>query len=279
MRFESGPYRLFGKLRVQDRRAPTILLLHGLGFHSFEYDGLAPRLARGGLNSLAFDFRCHGRSDGPRGRWVLQDLVADAENAVAFLSRRVEGRIGAFGNSLGALVGVHLAARSARVESLVASGCPTRVAGFAVTGLRTGLLGVMRAIARVVPIRVSVNHFIPYRRILRDPRIIERVRRDPSITDARRFAPSTYADMFGWNALDVVARVKVPLLVLYAEQDGLQPADQSTMLFQAARCEKEIRSLATSHVPDLEDPERLAPILLEWFDRTLRPPSGARTVS
>jgi pimeloyl-ACP methyl ester carboxylesterase len=269
VRFPSGAYRLFGKLRAPDPGAPALVLLHGLGFHSFEYDALAPQLARRGLNSLAFDFRGHGRSDGPRGRWTLPDLVEDAVSAVTFLGTRVAGPIGVFGNSLGAIVGLHLAVRMPDVRSLVASGCPTRVSDFAASGFRSALLAAMRAIATVVPIRVSVNHFIPYERILRDPLIIDRVRRDPLVTDARRFAPSTYADMLAWNALDVAARVKVPLLVLYATDDGLQGPEQSTMLFDAARCEKEIRGIDAGHVPDLEAPELLAPILVEWFGRTL----------
>jgi pimeloyl-ACP methyl ester carboxylesterase len=272
--FESGPYRLFGKLRAPDPCAPTLLLLHGLGFHSFEYDALASLLAQGGLGSLAFDFRSHGRSEGPRGRWVLEDLVEDARNAIALLSSRGAGRIGVFGNSLGAIVGVHLAARTPKVESLVASGCPTRVSDFAASGFRKGLLAALQAIATVAPVRLSVNHFIPYHRILRDPRIIEQVGRDPLVSDARRFAPSTYADMLEWNALGAVAEVKVPLLVLYARHDRFQPPGQSTLLFDAARCEKEIRGLDTGHVPDLEAPELLAPILLEWFGRTLARSDG-----
>jgi len=270
VRFGSTAYRLFGKLRVRDPAAPTILLLHGLGFHSFEYDALAPCLTEASFNSLALDFRCHGRSEGPRGRWSLQDLVDDADAGVELLSQRLQGKIGVFGNSLGAIVGVYLATRNSKVESVVASNCPTRVADFGVTKFRKTLLAFMKALAAFVPIRVSVNHFIPYDRILRSQRIMEQVRGDPLIADARRFAPSTYADMFEWNALDIIKNVRVPLLVLYALQDGLQSPEQSTLLFDAASCEKEMRAIDTGHVPDLEDPALLAPILKDWFDRTLR---------
>jgi alpha-beta hydrolase superfamily lysophospholipase len=274
--FESGLYRIFGKLRIKDATAPTILLLHGLGFHTFEYDSLAPLLAEGGFNSLAFDHRCHGKSEGPRGHWVLQELVADAVSAIDFVSKRVSGPIGIFGNSMGAIVGIYAATRDARIRSLVASNCPTRVTGFAATPFRLGLLRLLQVVASVVPIRVSVNHFIPYRRILLNDEIVERVQNDPLIADARRFAPSTYADMFEWNALPIVSSLSIPMLVLYAQQDGLQTPEQSTMLFDAARSEKEIRALATGHVPDLENPDLLDPILKDWFGRTLRD-QGSRT--
>jgi hypothetical protein len=48
---------------------------------------------------------------------------------------------------------------------------------------------------------------------------------------------------------------------LYAKQDQLQSPERSTMLFDAACCEKEIRAIDTEHVPDLEDPVLLALIL------------------
>lgn len=270
VRFAAGPHLLYGQLRLVDRAAPALLLMHGLGFHSFEYEELAPRLARAGFNALAFDFRGHGRSAGPRGRWVLQDLVDDAQAALAYLASRVGGRIGAFGNSLGAIVGVALAAREPRVESLVASGCPTRVADFAVTPARRALLATLQAVAAVIPsLRVSANHFIPYRRILRRPEVIARVRADALIADARRLAPATYADMFTWNALPAAARLNVPLLVLYAEHDGLQPPAVSKLLFDAAPGRKTMRGIDAGHVPNLEVPEAVAAILIDWFGHTL----------
>jgi|GEM_PF-1324336 len=269
--FESGPYQLFGKLRIVSREAPTLLLLHGLGFHSFEYDPLASLLAQGAINSFAFDYRCHGRSSGPRGRWVLHELVDDADKATEFLCGKVEGDIGVFGNSLGAIAGLYLAARNPLVKSLVASGCPTRVADFAITPTKKALLGFLQTLAIVVPLRISVNHFIPYKKILQDPRIIQLVRRDKRISDARRFAPATYADMFRWNALDVIDQVKVPLLILYGIRDRLQPAEQSAMLFESARPPKEMHALDTGHVPNLENPDLINPILRGWFGKTLSP--------
>ncbi len=265
----SSRYSLYGKLRVVAPESSMVLLLPGLGFHSFEYDELASRLSDAGYSSLSLDYRGHGRSEGPRGRWVVEDLIEDASRALDFLVGRDAPRIGVFGNSLGAFVGMHLAARDARVRSLVASGCPARVADFASTSFRRVLLAALLACEHIVPFRVSINHFIPYRMILRDPEIIAKVRADPLIADARRFAPSTYQDIFGWDAMAAVAKLTIPLLVLYGEFDSFQPAEQSQLLYQAARCEKQLSSVPTGHVPDLENAPLVAPVLIEWFGRTL----------
>lgn len=270
VRFRSGGLELFGKSWFAGSAKPTVLLLHGLGFYSFEYDELAPLLASAGLSCFAFDFRGHGHSQGTRGHWRLAELVDDARCALDFVRQREGGPIGVFGNSLGALVGVHLAASDGAIGSLVACGCPTRVADFGVTPWRKLLLRLLNCVGRVIPVRVSINWVEPYRDILARPETIRRVAVDPLITDARRFAPSTYDDIFGWNALDVIDRVAAPLLVIAATEDGLQPVAQSELLFDAARCPRELRLIQTGHVPNLENAALLAPLLEDWFRRTLR---------
>ena len=267
--FESGDLRLYGKLFAVTPGRPAVLLLHGLGFHSFEYDELARLLAASGLGCFAFDFRCHGRSEGARGEWQLASLVEDARAAISFVSTRTRTPVGIFGNSLGALVGVHVAAIDSRVATLVASGCPTRVADFGVTKVRLLLLRALRLANRIRPLRVSINWFEPYELILNDPDVIRRVRSDALVRDARRFSPSTYADIFAWSAIDAARAVRVPVLVLAARGDRLQPVSQSDLLARSLSPRATVRVLDTaSHVPNLETPEQMAPILLDWFSRT-----------
>lgn len=267
--FKSGDLRLYGKLFAVARGEPAVLLLHGLGFHSFEYDALARLLAAAGLGCFAFDFRCHGRSEGPRGDWQLASLVDDARAAISFVSERTGTQVVVFGNSLGALVGVHLAAVDPRVASLVASGCPTRVADFAVTKFRFLLLRALKLANRIRPLRMSVNWVEPYRLILTDPGVIRRVRSDALVRDARCFFPSTYADIFSWSAIDAARAVRVPVLVLAARGDRLQPLSQSELLARSLSPRATVTVLDTaSHVPNLETPEQMAPILIDWFSKT-----------
>jgi pimeloyl-ACP methyl ester carboxylesterase len=82
--FRSGDLVLCGRLRHRAAAAPTLVLLSGVGFHTFEYEPLATELAAGGLNVLSFDFRGHGRSGGPRGRWTLDEPVADIDHFYAY---------------------------------------------------------------------------------------------------------------------------------------------------------------------------------------------------
>jgi pimeloyl-ACP methyl ester carboxylesterase len=265
----TGGIKLYAKLYLKNKKLPTIILLHGLGFHSFEYEELAPRLSKGGFNCLCFDFRSHGKSEGKRGYWTLENLIDDLRSVISYVSANVNKNIGVFGNSLGATVAVYTAAEDRRIKSLVASDCATRPMDFGMTPFRRVLLIIFNFLAKIIPIRISVNYFIPYKKILSNAKIIEIIENDKIITNARKFSPSTYKDMFEWDATKVVNKIRVPLLVIQGKQDRLQSIDQSTMLFESANNPKELKLINTGHLPNLENVVLLSKILEKWFSKNL----------
>lgn len=266
----SGDYKLYGRLYVTNKDSPTIVLLHGLGFYSFEYEQLASLLTENGFNCLTSDFRCHGRSEGKRGYWTLQELVDDTKSIVDYTYNRFNDKIGIFGNSLGAIVAVFAASQDFRIKSVVASGCPSRPADFALTTFWKILLFFGSLLSYIIPLRFSINHIYAYRAILSDPQWIKKIKADNLITDARKLAPMTYKDIVKWDVTKVVSKVKAPLLVLQGKRDRLQPISQSKMLYNAANEPKEFRIIDTGHLPDIENVDLLSKILTEWFNKTLK---------
>jgi pimeloyl-ACP methyl ester carboxylesterase len=265
IQIQSLDLMLYGKLHFVGKKNPTILFLPGLGFHAFEYEDLTKLMSEAGFNCLSLDYRSHGKSEGRRGYWTLADLVQDAKSAIDYISENINGDIWVFGNSLGATVGVCLASEDDRVRGLIASNCATRPVDFGMNNFRKILLAIASIIFKIVPFRLSVNYFIPYTKILSDKKIIEKIKADKSVSDARRFAVSTYQDMFSWDITKIIPKVKVPILIIQAKKDGLQSITQSTMLFDAANEPKEFQLIETGHVPNLENPEYLSDILVKWF--------------
>ncbi|MEI8032658.1 MAG: alpha/beta fold hydrolase [Chlorobiaceae bacterium] len=273
IRVPSGRYNLYGKLYLSDKKSPTILLLHGLGFHSFEYDQLAPLLVQQGYNALALDFRCCGKSDGKRGYWTLMEYVEDCNSALDYIRKEINEEILVFGNSLGATVGVYAAAEdgSHKIKSLIASNCATRPVDFGMNRFRKMLLLICEALSKVIPFRISVNYFIPYPAILSNPMMIRKIKDDRLISDARKFAISTYEDMFSWDATRVAAKARVPTLVLTStEDDLLQSNRQSRLLFDALQEPKKFTVIETGHVPDMENPALVSEIIADWVRQTLK---------
>ena len=272
--FRSGTLQLYGRLRHRSDDAPTVVLLSGLGFHTFEYEPLASRLARTGINALSFDFRGHGRSDGPRGRWTLDELTADCRAALDVAERRAGGPIALFGNSLGAMIAIRCAAEDERPVGVVAANCPAHAGDFLLTGPRRVLYRVLGLVEPVAPLRISVNYFIPYEHLIADPEWVATIRADPLIADARRFAVSTYRDLLdGWDGPLAVQRLHKPILVLQGRHDRMQPPEQSRLVFDAANEPKRFELLDTGHLPHLEAPDVVAARLLSWLATAASLPS------
>jgi alpha-beta hydrolase superfamily lysophospholipase len=271
--FRSGGLDLYGRLRHRGEDAPAAVLLCGLGFHTFEYEPLATELAARGLTALSFDYRGNGRSGGPRGCWTLDELAADSRHAIDFVQARGSGPIMLFGNSLGAMIAILAAAHDDRVVGVAAANCPARVGDFLLTRPLRALYAVLKLIGRLVPLRISVDHFIAYEQLIDDPAWVSAIRRDPLIADARRLSvPALRALLETWNGPDAIRELHRPLLVIQGRNDHLQPPQQSDLLFAAANDPKDHKLVDTGHLPHLEAPTMLAGLLIEWWSKTSRPP-------
>jgi len=261
----TGELQLYGRLRHGSDTGPTVLLLCGVGFHTFEYDALATHLAAAGINSLSFDFRGHGHSSGARGRWDLDQLTEDTAHALDFLFARYPGPVVLFGNSLGAMVAILAGARDQRVAGVVASNCPARIADFLLTRPRRILFAFAKIVAPIIPIRISINHFYSYRQLIDDPAWISTIEHDPLIADARRLSVTAYKSLLeDWDGETAVRKLHKPLLVVQGRDDRLQPPTQSERLYEAADEPKTYEVVETGHLPHLQDAEMVGRLLTAW---------------
>ena len=273
IRIKSNNINLYAKLYLVDKKLPTILLLHGLGFHSFEYDELAPLLTKKGYNCLALDFQSCGKSEGKRGYWTLKDYVENANDALDYIRTNINDKIGVFGNSLGTTVGVYTAAedKEHKIKSLIASNCATRPYDFGMNDFRKILLAFCDAVSKIIPLRISVNFFIPYSKILSNSEIINKIKNDELVSDARKFAISTYRDMFSWDMTKIAREITIPVLVIsQKKKDLLQSNAQSMLLYNALKEPKELKLIDTGHVPNLENASLLVESISDCFNKTLK---------
>jgi len=273
IRFRSGTLDLYGRLWHRAEDAPTILLLPGLGFHTFEYEPLGTALAAGGVNALAFDFRGHGRSGGPRGRRTLTELTADTRAALDEACRRSVGPMVLFGNSLGAMVAILTGTVDERVDGVVAANSPAHAAEFLLTPPRRVLYALLKLIEPVAQLRVSANHYIHYEQLTNDSDLVATIRGDRLITEARRLSVRTYRDLLQtWDGPQAASRLHKPLLVLQGSHDGMQPPEQSELVYAAANEPKQYELLDTGHLPHLDSPDMLSTVIIAWAAKLDRRP-------
>jgi pimeloyl-ACP methyl ester carboxylesterase len=118
----SGAVHLPADQRCGERRA-AIVMMHGFGANkNGGPEWVCRQFAAWGYVALRFDFRGCGESEGPRGRVIPTEEVADALSAVAYMAARgdVEPEAVALcGSSLGGGVAVQAAGIDTRVAAVI----------------------------------------------------------------------------------------------------------------------------------------------------------------
>jgi alpha-beta hydrolase superfamily lysophospholipase len=209
------PYRLW---QARHPRA-LLLLLHGACDYSGAFDEIAPRLARRGFTSLAYDQRGFGATQS-RGTWPgLDRMVDDVADATAFLRGRSGAALPVFliGESMGGAVAVHAAAKFPNLDAaglvLVAPGA---LASAVKRMFYHFLARVTRAItgdSEVVFERISGWELSPASaiRLLGDPLVMRGIK-------AEQFAGLVN---LGYTAVSQAKNVTTPVLTLVAGKDDL----------------------------------------------------------
>jgi fermentation-respiration switch protein FrsA (DUF1100 family) len=109
---------------VPSRNGAAVVLLHGHSGNRLAVAFHAEALSRAGYGVLLFDLRAHGGSGGrrfTRGEAAIEDALA----AVAFVSRQrdvLPGRVGVMGVSVGGMLAIQAAARTATIRAVAADG-------------------------------------------------------------------------------------------------------------------------------------------------------------
>jgi len=126
--FKSGPYRLFGYYfpPVKKFNGTGIVLCPGAndkGCSNILFPELCKRFAKMGYACLTFDFRCYGKSEGPRvvKRFKDLDFTEDAISAVSALEKHAPPmkEIVMMGHSMGGGVAMSAGVRDQRVNKIV----------------------------------------------------------------------------------------------------------------------------------------------------------------
>ena len=124
--FYSAGHRLKGfwyPPKTNAEKAPAVVCCHGFSaMIELQMVGIPEALSEAGIGALTFYSRGLGESEGPRGRVIPWEQVADIRNAITYLQTRADvdpKRIGLFGSAWGCSTGVAAAAVDTRVKALV----------------------------------------------------------------------------------------------------------------------------------------------------------------
>ncbi|WP_126424616.1 alpha/beta hydrolase [Brevibacillus marinus] len=261
--FYSEGYKLDGTLYLPDdykpgEKRPAIIPNSGYnGFNEFYPRLFARNLTEAGYVCLGFDYRGFAKSEGERGRVILDEQVEDIKNAITYLQIQEEvdpERIGLIGWGMGASNVVRVAAADKRVKAVAA------LNGF-FNGERwlrsihsyVDWHNILKMIEEDRIRRVTTGKSLladPFIHYPLDPATDDYVQKELAVLEP--FGKQTQLQftesIATMNAEKVVADISPrPLFVAHGKDNLLHPLDESLSLYAAAKEPKQFYLIDGKH--------------------------------
>jgi pimeloyl-ACP methyl ester carboxylesterase len=261
-RLQSLGDELAGVLFLPDSngRSPVLIICHGAGEFKENYFELCELLASRGMATLAIDMHGHGQSAGERYYVSMTQWVADVQAAIDFLLThpKVDGnKIGAFGLSSGGTAILEAAMVDPRLKALVALDATVRDSLPLSMSLFMRLLVGMGKVKKFFTnkdLRLPLAKMSGGFHLASDPELDKRLQTDPRALAALNSWPFPgAAQAFFVNTLKRVSKIGIPTLVLWGEDDQLDPPETARLLFAALTCKKQLHIIpGNGHVGHLD---------------------------
>ncbi|GAA4482527.1 monoacylglycerol lipase [Rhodococcus olei] len=209
-----------------------LVLAHGFGEHARRYDHVVERLLQVGLVVYAPDHRGHGRSGGKRVELKEWSDFTDDLHRVFDIARAAHPGLPVYllGHSMGGAIALDYALdHQSDLAGLILSGPAVDVT--------TGVPGVVVALGKIIgkyvpglPVQALDANLVS-----RDPKVVAAYNADPLVHHGK--VPAGIARGMIVNAETLPARLpslRLPLLLLHGEQDGLANVNGSRMIASTA---------------------------------------------
>ena len=247
-------------LPEMNQRAPVLIICHGAGEFKENYFELCELLASRGVATLAIDMHGHGQSAGERYYVNMRQWVADIQAAIDFLltHAKIDGsRIGAFGLSSGGTAILEAAMIDPRLKALVALDATVRNSMPLFLTLFLQLLVLLGNIKKRITkqdLRLPLAKLSGGFHLASDPELDRRLQTDPRALAAFMSFPFPgAAQAFFVNTIKRVSKIAIPTLVLWGEDDKLDPPETGRLLFAALTCKKQLHIIpGNGHVGHLD---------------------------
>lgn len=286
VRFQSLGDEMAGTLFLPRSECPppVLIVCHGAGEFKENYFEMCEQLAQRSLASLAIDMHGHGQSGGQRFYVDMRQWVADIRAAIDFVLTRPEldgSRIGAFGLSSGGTAILEAGVVEPRLKVLVGLDATVRnslpwMESIVLKSLVK--VGELKRLLTKRDFRVPLAKISVGPKMASDPEINRRLLSDPHSLEAFMALPLPGAEQaFFVDTITRVSRITAPTLVLWGEDDKLDPPETGRLLSQALTCKKLFQVIpGNGHVGHLDrNRSKVFSLTADWVLENLSSASAA----
>lgn len=259
-------------------KQPVLIVSHGAGEFKENYQELADYLSHRGIASLLVDMHGHGESGGQAYHVSMHEWVADLRAAMDYLETRQDvdpKRIGAFGLSSGGTAILEAALVDPRLKALVALDATVMNTLPLSLTLMMGSLSAIGYLKRWITgkdLRISIVQMLSEVSLAADPEINARLSVDPGkIRAFANFPLPGAAQSFFVSTIKRVPKILAATLVIWGEEDNLDPVSTAHALHEALTCEKSLAIVpGNGHVGHLDrNRVKVFDLTAEWLSKHL----------
>ncbi len=258
--------------------APSLIVCHGAGDFKENYFELCEFLAEKGIASLALDMHGHGASGGERFHVNINQWVADVQAAIKFLAGHPQidpDKIGAFGLSSGGTAILEAAVIEPKLKVLVAldatvrNSLPLPMSCFLQFLV---FLGKSKKLLTKSELRLPLAK-MGEMHLASDPEVNKKVVTNPKFLEAfMSFPLPGAAQAFFVDTIQRIPSISAPTLVIWGEDDQLDPPETARRLFAALTCKKRLQIISgNGHVGHLDrHKQKVFDLTSDWILENLK---------
>jgi uncharacterized protein len=253
-------------------RAPAVIICHGAGDFKENYFELAEYLTQRGIACLVLDMHGHGESAGMRYHVEMREWVADVRAAIDYLcghSRIDAARIGAFGLSSGGTAILEAVLVDSRLKTLVLLDATVRDSLPLPMSVCLRFLNWVGCVKRHL---TSRDLHLPLIKLSGELQLasdaeMNKVANERALGPFNAFPLPGAAQAFFVNTIKRVAQIRVPTLVLWGEDDAVDPPETARLLYSELTCKKQLHIIAgNGHLGHIDrHKEKVFALTCEWL--------------
>ncbi|WP_245986770.1 UilS family quorum-quenching N-acyl-homoserine lactonase [Vibrio pectenicida] len=282
--FKSQNYSISGHLYLPEnttKPAPLIILCHGFcGVKELLLPAFAKRFSDQGYAALTFDYRGFGESEGEKGRLVPDLQIEDIHAAIDWAKQEPSldsNRIALWGSSFGGANAIIAASQSEEVKCVIAqltfADGETVITGEMSAEEKDKFLSTVERM-RDKKAKTGKEMMVPIAKVLSDVQSVDffnKYKDDfPALTIKIPFL--TVWETINHKPVQALKNLNKPLMIVAAEDDGVNPLEESRVLFDHANEPKAlyVEKEATHYqVYSGKHFESVVTKQLDWFNQYL----------
>ncbi|MCS6818947.1 MAG: alpha/beta fold hydrolase [Chitinophagales bacterium] len=254
------------------KEAPTVVFMPGTSLYALCYAEFMWKLGESGFNVIGFDPRGHGRSEGQRGDYTVEELMRDAESVITWAIQRYNDNVSFMGSSQGGIIAFYMAAKDERLKGVTCQNFadltdPDTVKLTKYPALFSFLKSVITKAGEIAPnIQIPVNRYIDLEKIPvryfgnaknfieTDPITLKSI----SLRALRSLATTPLPKR--------IEDITVPVMVFQGDADSIFPVSYTRKIFERINSKKKISIFpGMTHALMHENVDEILPEIVSWL--------------